>query len=284
MEQTQILAIMGSPGSGKTFTSVKLATELALQKKNVIIIALDSSCPVVPYLLPSDVVHDVSIGELLTKMQISQTDILKALVTVPDNPYISLLSYKLGESISSYPKIVATKVIEFLSNIRGLADYIIIDCSSMIEADVATIIALSFAEKVLKLGTSDLKGISYFYTADRLLADSKFKKDKNIIAISNLKDWQEWENVAPQYGGATFTIPYCKELERQFSELTLFEKLKEEQSTSYSLEISEMARQIFALEIPVTAKKKKEKAPQKSTKTEAKRTFRNPFSKNKGEF
>ncbi|MFI3238905.1 MAG: AAA family ATPase [Lachnospiraceae bacterium] len=280
MEQTQILAVMGSSGSGKTFTSVKLANELALLKKNVIIIALDSSCPVVPYLLSGDTTHEVSIGELLTKMQVSQNDVLKALVTVPTNPYISLLSYKLGESISSYPKIVPSKVVEVLTNIRGIADYIIVDCSSMIEADVATIVALSFADKVLKLGTSDLKGISYFYTADRLLADSKFKKDKNIIAISNLKDWQEWENVASQYGGATFTIPYCKELERQFSELSLFEKLKEDPSSVYNLEISNMTRHIFGLEIPKAEKKKKEK----TAATETKKPFRNPFSKNKGEF
>ena len=34
MEQDKILAVMGSPGSGKTTTAVKLAAALAKQKKN----------------------------------------------------------------------------------------------------------------------------------------------------------------------------------------------------------------------------------------------------------
>ncbi len=282
MEQTQILAVMGSPGCGKTLTSLKLGVSLAKAKKNVIIVHLEPTCPVIPYILSGETSHDVSVGELLTKMQLSQAEILGALVPVPNNEHISVLGYKLGESISSYPKIVASKVVDFFVMLRGLADYIIVDCSTVIEADVATIVALQFADKVLKLGTSDLKGISYFYTADRLLADSKFRKEKNVFVISNLKDGQEWENVAQQYGGVQYVLPYCKELEEQANELRVFEKLTEEKSTSYNFELAKLVEGVFKVDLPEVATKKKEKAHTKATKEL--KSFRMPFSKNKGEF
>ncbi|MFI3238772.1 MAG: ParA family protein [Lachnospiraceae bacterium] len=282
MMETQILAVMGSPASGKTMTSLKIATLLSKAKKNVIIVHLEPTCPVIPYILSGEIPHDVSLGELLTKMQLSQDEILGALTPVPNKEYISVLGYKLGESISSYPKIVPSKVVDFFVMLRGLADYIIVDCSTVIEADVSTIIALQFADEVLKLGTSDLKGISYFYTADRLLADSKFKKEKNVFAISNLKEGQEWENVAQQYGGVQYVLPYCKELEEQVNELRVFEKLTEEKSSSYNFELAKLVNGIFRVDLPELATKKKEKAHTKATKE--RRSLRMPFSKNKGEF
>lgn len=282
MEQTQILAVMGSPGCGKTTTSLRLGTSLAKEKKNVILVHLEPTCPVVPYILSGETTHDVSVGELLTKMQLSQAEILGALVPVKNNEYISVLGYKLGESISSYPKIVASKVVDFFVMLRGLADYIIVDCSTVIEADVATIVSLQFADKVLKLGTSDLKGISYFYTADRLLADSKFKKEKNVFAISNLKEGQEWENVAQQYGGVQYVLPYCKELEEQANELRIFDKLTEEKSTSYKFELAKLVEGVFEVDLPEGATKRKEKANTRDGME--RKTFRMPFSNRKGEF
>lgn len=279
MEQTQILAIMGSPGAGKTVTSLKMAAALAKSKKNVIVLHLEPTCPVIPYVLAGDIAHDVSIGELLTKMQLSQNEILASLVPVSNNDYISVAGYKLGESFASYPKIVATKVVDFFVMLRGLADYIIVDCSTVIEADVATIVALQFADKVLQLGTSDLKGISYFYTAKTLLADGKFKKDKNIFAISNFKDGQEWESVAQQYGGVEYLLPYCQELEQQANELRLLEKLTATASEAYNFELAKLVENIFDVEVvSANAKMSKDKI------TKQRKTFSMPFMKNKGEF
>ena len=41
MEYGKMLAILGSPGSGKTTAAVKLACALAAQKKNVIVVHCD---------------------------------------------------------------------------------------------------------------------------------------------------------------------------------------------------------------------------------------------------
>ena len=45
MEHGNMLAIVGSPGSGKTTLAVKLAAEIAKKKKNVIVVCSDPFVP-----------------------------------------------------------------------------------------------------------------------------------------------------------------------------------------------------------------------------------------------
>ncbi|MFI3226499.1 MAG: AAA family ATPase [Clostridia bacterium] len=273
-EKTQILAIMGSPSSGKTTTAVKIATELSNNKKNVIILSLDPSCPTLPYIL--DATHEKSIGELFTQMQITQKEVLSACVSSANNQYIGMMGYKLGESYSSYPKVIPSKVIDVINELKHLCEYIIIDCSTVIEADVATIISLQVADKVLRIGTANAKGISYFFTADKLLADSKFKKENQLMAIGNFHQEQEWRAVSQQYGGTSYLLPHCKELEVQFNEQNLFEPIKD--CEQYNAEILKITRDIFGLEI---------KAREKPVKTKAKKEKKKisfSFVSNKGSF
>ena len=54
MEHGNMLAIVGSPGSGKTTLAVKLAAEIAKKKKNVVVVCSDPFVPSVPFLLPMD--------------------------------------------------------------------------------------------------------------------------------------------------------------------------------------------------------------------------------------
>ena len=52
-QDNQVLAVWGSPSSGKTIMSVKLARYIASQKKNVILVLADMSAPPLPYVCPS---------------------------------------------------------------------------------------------------------------------------------------------------------------------------------------------------------------------------------------
>ena len=49
-EEGGVLAVWGSPSSGKTVVSVKLAEHLAKKKRNVILILADMITPPLPYL------------------------------------------------------------------------------------------------------------------------------------------------------------------------------------------------------------------------------------------
>ena len=125
MEHGNMLAIVGSPGSGKTTLAVKLAAEIAKKKKNVVVVCSDPFVPSVPFLLPMDMEQEVSLGALLTAPALTQNKILEACVSVPANEYISLLGYRMGENLMSYPKVTRERAVEFLVCLRHLADYVI---------------------------------------------------------------------------------------------------------------------------------------------------------------
>jgi Mrp family chromosome partitioning ATPase len=54
-ESGGILAVWGSPGSGKTITAVKLAKALADKKQNVALLLCDMTAPMLPCICPSSV-------------------------------------------------------------------------------------------------------------------------------------------------------------------------------------------------------------------------------------
>lgn len=293
MEQDKVLAVMGSPGSGKTTTAVKLATALAKQKKNVIVVFCDPFTPVLPVLLSPDTIHDTSLGELLTAPGLTQANILNACVPVPDSDYISLLGYKSGESLMQYPKITRDKAVELFVSLRYLADYIILDCAAVFEADPASFVGIETADQVLRLGTANLKGISYYQTHNPMLADSRFDKGRFQNIIGCLKVGQDWEAVSGQYGGVNHVLPYVSELEQQDNERTLFQPLKAQESFPYQEEISRMVDHLFGLQTAAAFKDKSMKkgkasgpsAQMKETKpVKAKGGLKLPFAKKRGEF
>lgn len=207
MEHGNMLAIVGSPGSGKTTLAVKLAAEIAKKKKNVVVVCSDPFVPSVPFLLPMDTEQEVSLGALLTAPSLTQNKILEACVPVTANEYISLLGYRMGENLMSYPKVTRERAVEFLVCLRHLADYVILDCTSVFEADVFSILAMEMADRVLRVGTSNLRGISYFKSHAGML-EGRADNGKYISAIGNFKTGQEWEAAAGQYGGVGFVFPY----------------------------------------------------------------------------
>lgn len=292
MEQDKILAVMGSPGSGKTTTAVKLAAALAKQKKNVIVVFCDPFTPVVPTLLPPDAVHDISLGELLTAPGLTQANILNACVSVPGQEYISLLGYRDGESLMKFPKITRDKAVELFVSLRYLADYIILDCAAVFEADPASFVGIEIADRVLRLGTANLKGISYYQTHMPMLADSRFDKERQQMAIGCLKVGQDWESVSGQYGGVDYVLPYVAELEQQDNERALFQPLQTQESAPYCVEISRLAGGIFGLQTvpPVKEKGIKRKGagptapPQAAKAGKPKGGLKLPFARNRGEF
>jgi cellulose biosynthesis protein BcsQ len=286
MEQDKVIAVMGSPGSGKTTAALKIALTLAAAKKNVIVVFCDPFTPVIPTVLPADTNHDTSLGSLLTAPALTQAAILNACVPTEKSEYISFLGYRAGESLMMYPQITREKAVEFFVLLRYLADYIIIDCTATFEADPASIVAIELADRVLRLGAANLKGVSYYLTHSPMLADSRFRKDTHQNIIGNLKTGQDWESVSQQYGGADYILPYVPELEQQYDELALLTPLTQPESAGYTAGIEKL------LGIQ-SGKSKVKPAPsaaadtagvKRQEKPKGKPAFRLPFAKNRGEF
>jgi len=284
MSENKVLAVMGSPGSGKTTAAIKLALELAKHRKNVVVVFCDPFASVIPYVMPADTVIDTSLGTLLTAPGLTQGNILDACVPISQNGYISLLGYKAGESLMAYPKITKDKTVDFFVMLRHLANYVIIDCSAVFEADPVSIVGIETADAALRLGTSNLKGISYFQTHMPMLADSVFRANGHLKAISVLKPGQEWEAVSQQYGGADYVLPYVPELEKQFDEVSLFEPLTSKESQTYAAEIQKIVGGVFGVRGASVKPERKASAEETPKMSKGKPAFKLPFGKSKGEF
>ncbi len=246
MEHGKMLAIIGSPGSGKTTVAIKLAQGLADRKKNVIVVLCDPFTPVIPTLVSAGMSHDISLGHLLTAPGITQEDILKACIPAGRNGCIGLLGYCAGESLISYPKITHDKAVELFVSLRYLADDVIIDCATVFEADPASLVAVEVADRVLRMGTADLKGVSYFQSHAPMLSDGRYRKETHQMAVGNLKVGQDWEAVSGQYGKIDYLLPYVAELEQQGNEMALFEPLFSQEGGRYQTEVSRIVEEIFS--------------------------------------
>ena len=66
----KIIAVWGSPSSGKSTFSIKLAKELASKKKNVIIVFADNNCPVIPTLIQKE--NSKSLGNILSAVNLTK--------------------------------------------------------------------------------------------------------------------------------------------------------------------------------------------------------------------
>lgn len=67
-----ILAVWGSPGCGKTVTAVKIAKNLAAQKKNTVLLLCDMTAPMMPCICPpSELEVDKSLGSIFAAQHIS---------------------------------------------------------------------------------------------------------------------------------------------------------------------------------------------------------------------
>ncbi|MBD5480371.1 MAG: hypothetical protein HDR14_13985 [Lachnospiraceae bacterium] len=277
MEHGNMIAVAGTPGSGKTTISAKLAAEAAKSRKNVILVACDPFVPSLPFLLPMEAGQETSLGELLTAPALEQDKILKACVPIPESGYISLLGYKLGEGLMSYPKLTRDRVLEFLVCLRHLADYVILDTASVFEADLFSLLALEAADRILWVGTPNLRGISHYQTHEGMLAEAR-GTGKYVSAIGNFKTGQEWEAAAEQYGGVSFVFPYVAGLEKQYDEGTLFQTLSSKEVGVFQGEIVKAMRELFGIQ-PRTVSKG-------SGQGKKKLAIRSPFVWNsgKGEF
>ena len=244
MSNTHLLAIWGGTASGKTAATVKLALELAAHKKNVAIVMCDSLAPAPQTLLPNSSTEGKSLGELLTLPTISQEAILNHCIPFYSDPYISLLGYMRGDNAFTYASYSKERAVDLLTLLRHVADYVLVDVSSMFSSDVLSTVALENADTVLRLCTCDLKSMSYFSSNLPLLADGRFAASQHIRVLSMVKPGQDSGEYSNAYGGVSYTLPYVPELEEQFYSATLPDKLFSIAGREYTNIIRKIAARI----------------------------------------
>ena len=102
--QGGVLAVWGSPSSGKTTVSVKLADYLARKKKNVLLIFADMTAPPLPCICAAgDLEGEKSLGSILAATHVTENLIKKNCMFYRKNDYLSMIGMLKGENVFTYP-------------------------------------------------------------------------------------------------------------------------------------------------------------------------------------
>lgn len=244
----QVLAVWGSPSSGKTTVSVKLAKYLADKKRNVVLLLCDMTAPMLPCICPpSDLECERSLGSILAATHVTDTLIKQNCITHKKISYLTLIGMLKGENVFTYPPFNAELATELLDHLRDIAPYVIIDCSSYIANDILSAVALMEADSVLRLVNCDLKSISYLSSQLPLLKDNKWDADKQYKVASNVKTNQASEHIEQVLGNVAFKIPHSDELENQALAGDLFRDLVFKDSRGFRKEIEKISKEVFGI-------------------------------------
>ena len=226
--ENQMLAVWGSPGSGKTTTAVKLAARLAMQKKDVALLLCDMNTPMLPCICPpGDLEEEHSLGSVLAAS------------------HLTILGMRKGENEYTYPPYERTQAEELLQCLRKIAPYIIVDCGSCIANDILSAIALMEADAVLRLVNCDLKSISYLSSQLPLLKDSQWDAEKQYKVASNVYPNEASEHIERVLGNVAFQIPHSEEVKAQVLEGNLLKELVLKDSKGFRKNMEAITKEVF---------------------------------------
>lgn len=244
--QGGVLAVWGSPGSGKTVTAVKIAKYLASKKKNVILLLCDMTAPMLPCICPpSDLECERSLGSVFAAQHISENLIKHNLTTHKKMPYLTMMGLQKGENEYTYAACTKEQAEELLDGLRQIASYVVVDCSSYIANDILSAVALMEADSVLRLVNCDLKSVGYLSSQLPLLKELDWDEDKQYKTAANIKPQQAADRIGQVLGNVAFKLPYSTELEEQYLAGTLLADLSMKDSREFRKEIEKICREVF---------------------------------------
>lgn len=182
---TKVLAVFGSPGSGKTTLSLMLGYILGTQGKNVTLISVDRTVPQAKAIFPlSEGGREQSLGALLLS-EITERAVAESLLLHPDMPRLSLLSFQSGETETMYPPTVdKERYRSMLGILYRLSDYLIIDCTANPLTNSLTLASLELADRVIALHTPDHIGVEWRSSTYSLLRDNRFRTEEHLTVLS----------------------------------------------------------------------------------------------------
>ncbi|WP_141499725.1 ParA family protein [Paenibacillus luteus] len=233
MNNKSLIAVWGSPSSGKTLTTVKLAQAFAAQKQNVLILCCDALCPSISTIAPQEAAKHASLGELLSLPSLSQEDVLRFAMPLDVTPHIALLGYKKGDNAFTYAAYNRERVVDLLTLARHLADVVLVDCSSFLSADPLSTVALELADHVVRLHSCDLKSLMFYASYLPLVADARFRRASVLPVLSNVKPSQDSREYRHVFGGIQLTLPHVAQLEQQTAAAKLLEHGSGKEAIAY---------------------------------------------------
>lgn len=263
MNDKTLIAVWGSPGSGKTVTAVKLAQAFARRKLNVLLLCSDALCPSAPTIAPKGSDNHASLGELLSLPSLNQDDILHYALPLDVSPHIALLGYKKGDTSFSYATYTREHAVDLLTLARHLADVVIVDCSSYLSADLLSIVALEMADHVVRIHSCELKSLMFFASYLPLLTDHRFRRSSVVPVLSKVKPEQDSNEYSQVFGGIDVILPYLVQIEQQVAAAQLLEECSGKEAAAYQQGIHSLLEQLLPTK-PTIATPKRTNTPDNS--------------------
>lgn len=238
-----MIAVIGSPGSGKTTVTMKLAQELYCATTNGAVIYLSPSLkvPAIGVLFPNYTPDSIfSLGEMLDKTDIYEEDILNHLVTVKSMNNFGCLGYKAGENRFSFPVLTEDKVKSLFDVLHKMAGYVFIDCTEE-ENDLISQYALGIADEVILVLSPDLKSMVYLSSNESTLG-SHADRTVRVLNINENELYPPVDDVKSNVRNISFVLPYSKQIRGQHLDGLLYERAKDKK---YRSELSKIVNTIM---------------------------------------
>lgn len=239
----KMIAVIGSPGSGKTTVTLKLAQELYCATTNGAVIYLSPSLkvPAIGVLFPNHTPDSIfSLGEMLDKTDIYEEDILNHLVTVKSMNNFGCLGYKAGENKFSYPVLTEDKVKSLFDVLHKMAGYVFVDCTEE-ENDLISQYALGVADEVILVLSPDLKSMVYLSSNESALG-SHADRAVRVLNINENELYPPVDDVKSNVRNISFVLPYSKQIRGQHLDGLLYERAKDKK---YRSELSKIVNTIM---------------------------------------
>lgn len=238
-----MIAVIGSPGSGKTTVTLKLAQELYCATTNGAVIYLSPSLkvPAIGVLFPNHTPDSIfSLGEMLDKTDIYEEDILNHLVTVKSMNNFGCLGYKAGENKFSFPVLTEDKVKSLFDVLHKMAGYVFVDCTEE-ENDLISQYALGVADEVILVLSPDLKSMVYLSSNEGTLG-SYADRAVRVLNINENELYPPVDDVKSNVRNISFVLPYSKQIRGQHLDGLLYERAKDKK---YRSELSKIVNTIM---------------------------------------
>lgn len=212
-------AVWGGRRSGKTSLSVGLSDELS-RRGSVVLLFADLDAPALPVIFPTMKDGEIrSAGAALSAVELTEEKILES-ATVSKNSGILYLGYGPGENRYSYPSFGEGRAELFLTLLGRMADYVVIDCPSLVTGNPLAEQALKSADVRLRLYTPEISCFSFFDSQLPLLSAENYQSERQLRVLTET----EREIFMPEAEAMSnmhhcdALLPYSRELRLSFAE------------------------------------------------------------------
>lgn len=231
---SKMIAVWGTPNSGKTAFALKLAESIYLSERRrkpmIMVVLTDVISPSIPVLFPNVRSEDVySIGDLLAKPTLSVDDVFSYMLSIRGKDNIGILGYKEKEHCHSHPEYTREKVKSLFSILLANTDYVIVDCMSDPRQSLLSDEALLESDQSIWMVTPDLKCMSYSLSQTHRLIQSGWLKPNRVAVINNMIDGVPMSNsdMRTLQGKSSVALPFSAALLEQATEGTMSEELRD---------------------------------------------------------